>query len=163
MPSPRFLLPLVIGVAAVAFLIYGVLFVQKGAHVELKGSILKVRTHELDQASSVAVADFRFVNPSDYPFIVRKVDVKIEDKDGKEIEGAAVAEADAKRLFEAYPLLGQKFNTTLLLRDRINARQSEDRMIAARFEIPVAELNARKQLTVRIEDVDGPVSELREK
>jgi hypothetical protein len=36
-------------------------------------------------------------------------------------------------------------------------------MIAARFEVPVAVLNSRKLLTVRVEDVDGPVSEIREK
>ena len=72
-------------------------------------------------------------------------------------------EVDAKRIFEYYPILGQKYNASLITRDRIPGRTTEDRMIVARFEIPVAALDARKNLKVRIEDVDGPVSELAEK
>jgi hypothetical protein len=161
--TARFVLPLALGLAAAAAAVFGIFYVQRGAHVELKGSILKVRTHELDERSSIAVVDFRFVNPSDYPFIVRQVDVTAVDKSGKTLESLLVAEVDAKRLFEVYPTLGQKFNETLLMRERIGARESHDRMVAARFDMPVSELNARQQLVVRIEDVDGPVSELREK
>ena len=36
-------------------------------------------------------------------------------------------------------------------------------MIAARFDMPVDKLEARKTFRIRIEDVDGPVSELVEK
>jgi hypothetical protein len=36
-------------------------------------------------------------------------------------------------------------------------------MIVARFEVPIATLDARTNLKIRIEDVDGPVSELAEK
>ena len=36
-------------------------------------------------------------------------------------------------------------------------------MIVARFEIPLDKLDHRTNLKVRIEDVDGPVSELVEK
>jgi hypothetical protein len=70
---------------------------------------------------------------------------------------------DAKKIFEYYPILGQKYNTSLLTRDKIPGRKSEDRMIVARFEIPVAKLDGRTNLKIRIEDVDGPVSELVEK
>lgn len=161
--SSRLAVPLVIGLAAVVAMVLGLLWIQRGAHVELKGEILKIRTHELDENSSIAVIDFRFANPADYPFIVRKVDVILEDPMERTLEGMTVAEADTQRLFDAYPLLGQKFNRSLLPRDRVDARESQDRMIAARFEVPVAVLNSRKLLTVRVEDVDGPVSEIREK
>src|ERR1044071_4537361 len=113
---------------------------QRGAHVELKGSVLKVRTASLDENSSVAVIDFRFVNPSNVPFVVRSVDVKMEGKDGNSVEGMPVSEVDAKRLFQYYPLLGQKYNDSLLMRDKIPARQAEDRMIAVRFDMPVDKL-----------------------
>lgn len=136
---------------------------QRGAQVGLKGAILKVRTQAMDEASSVAVIDFRFVNPSDYPFIVRNVSVSFEDKAGKSYEGTAISDSDTRRLFEYYPLLGQKFNDTLLMRNKIAPRESLDRMIAVRFEAPEQQLNDRKKLTLRIEDVDGPVSELKEK
>ena len=156
----RFLTPLGIGLAVIAIAIAGVFYMQRGAHVELKGAVLKVRTQGLDENSSVAIVDFRFANPSNYPFIVRSVDVTMEDKDGKTHQGQTVSEPDAVRLFQYYPVLGQKYNGSLLMRDKIGARQSEDRMIAARFEVPVERLDARRQIKVRIEDVDGPVSEL---
>ncbi|HTQ56615.1 MAG TPA: hypothetical protein VMI94_19245 [Bryobacteraceae bacterium] len=161
--SQRFLLTFGIGLVAIAAAVAGILYMQRGAHVELKGSILKVRTMGQEDNSSLAVVDFRFVNPSDYPFVVRTVDVSVTGADGQNHEGTPVSEVDAKRIFEYYPVLGQKFNPSLLTRDRIPGRQSLDRMIVARFEMPVAQLDARKNLKVRIEDVDGPVSELVEK
>jgi len=36
-------------------------------------------------------------------------------------------------------------------------------MVAARFEAPEARINSRKRFIVRIEEVDGPISELSEK
>jgi hypothetical protein len=159
----KFTGPFGIGLALIAIIVAMVFYLQRGAHVELKGSVLKVRTAALDETSSVAVIDFRFVNPSDVPFVVRTVDVSMEGGDGSTTQSMAVSEVDAKRLFEAYPMLGQKYNDSLLMRDKVPARQAEDRMIAARFETPEEKLNARKALHIRIEDVDGPVSELVEK
>ena len=152
-----------IGLALILVAIGVIFYLQRGAHIELKGSILKVRTQALDENSSVAVVDFRFVNPSDYSFVVRTVTVSVTDGNGRSSDGAEVSEVDAKRLFQYYPLLGQKYNDSLLMRDKIPAHQSQDRMVAARFEIPVQQLDARKRLSIRIEDVDGPVSELVEK
>ncbi len=148
------------GLAVAACLVFGILYWTRGAHLELKGSIRKVRTQAMDEASSVAVIDFRFVNPSDYLFVVRAVEVSLEDAQGRTHQGAVVSEVDAKRLFQFYPLLGQKFNDTLVMRDRILARQSMDRMVAARFETPEARLETRKRLVVRVLDVDGAVSEI---
>ncbi|MBI1787789.1 MAG: hypothetical protein HYR60_09600 [Acidobacteria bacterium] len=148
------------GLVAVAAAVGAVFYMQRGAHVELKGAILKVRTQAMDESSAVAIVDFRFVNPSNYPFVVREVQVWLEDKDGKRLEGMVVSESDARRLFQYYPLLGQKFNDSLRVRNKVAGRQSMDRMIAARFEIPDEKLQARRRLGVRIEDVDGPVSEL---
>ena len=88
--------------------------------------------------------------------------MSIEDKDGKALEGQPVSELDARRLFEYYPQLGQKFNESLMMRDKIMGQQSMDRMIATRFEVPEATVESRKKLTIRIVDVDGPVAELRE-
>ncbi len=152
-----------IGLGLIAIAVAVIFYIQRGAHIELRGQILKVRTQALDENSSVAVVDFRFTNPSDYSFVVRSVTVSVTEKAGKDVDGAEVSEVDAKRVFEYYPLLGQKYNDSLLMRDKIAAHQSQDRMIAARFEIPVQQLDARKQLSIRIEDVDGPVSEILEK
>ncbi len=163
MPSKGFLIAFGAGLAVVVVAIGAVLFMQRGAHIELKGSILKVRTAAMDDSSSVAVVDFRFANPASYPFVVRSVDVSIIGADGNVYQGKPVSEVDAQRLFQFYKLLGQKYNDSLLMRDKIGARRTEDRMIAARFEIPERLLSARKNLKIRIEDVDGPVSELAER
>jgi hypothetical protein len=82
------------------------------------------------------------------------------DKQGRTLDGAVVSEMDAKRVFQYYPLLGQKYNDTLLVRTKIAPHQSMDRMVAARFEIPEKQLQDRKQLRIWIEDVDGAVSEI---
>jgi hypothetical protein len=161
--SKQFLLTFGIGLVVILIAVAGILYLQRGAHVELKGAILKVRTMGMSDNSSLAVVDFRFVNPSDYPFVVRSVDVTVTGADGQIYASTPVPEVDAKRIFEYYPILGQKFNVSLLTRDKVPGRQSEDRMIATRFEIPVDKLDARKNLKIRIEDVDGPVSEMVEK
>ena len=161
--SKQFLMTFGIGLTAILIAVAGIMYMQRGAHVELKGAILKVRTMGMDDNSSLAVVDFRFANPSDVPFVVRMVDVSATGADGRNFTSTPVPEVDAKRIFEYYPILGQKYNASLITRDRIPGRTKEDRMIVARFEIPVAALDARKNLKVRIEDVDGPVSELAEK
>ncbi len=152
-----------IGIGLVALAVGAILFMQRDARVGLTGRILKVRTAPLDENSSVAVIDFRFANPSRVKFVVRTVTVILDDKDGNQYAGQAIAETDAKRLFDGLPLLGQKYNTTLVMRDTISSQASGDRMVAARFEAPESRLESRKRFLVRIEDVDGPVTEFSEK
>jgi hypothetical protein len=161
--SSTFMKAFAIGVALVAIAVTGILYMQRGARVGLTGGVLKVRTAPLDDNSSVAVLDFRFANPSNVRFVVRNVTVVLEDKDGKQYDGRTISEMDAKRLFDGLPLLGQKYNTTLLMRDSIPSHASEDRMVAARFEAPESRLEGRKRFLLRIEDVDGPITEIPER
>ena len=156
---------LTFGIAAIVVLavIAGVFYIQRGAHLELQGKILKVRTAPIDDKSSVAVVDFRFTNVADYEFDVRKVTVMLVDSSGAQTEGSTISEIDAERLFQGIPLLGQKYNPSLITRNKIPPHATQDRMIAARFEVPEDRLDHRRQLVVRIEEVDGAVSELREK
>jgi hypothetical protein len=151
-----------IGLAVVGIGLGFVFWMQRGAHMELKGSVLKVRTQAMDENSSVAVVDFRFANPAGYPFMVKQVDVILEGKDGKRVEGETVAESDVRRLFQYYKLLGEKYNDSLLARTRIPAKQSMDRMICARFELPEEAVQNRRRLIIRITDVDGPTTEIEE-
>lgn len=152
-----FSLAVVIVIAVIA----GVFFVQRGSHLELRGEILKVRTAPLDESNSVAVVDFRFLNPADYEYNVYKVTVIIQQKSGMPIEGVTVSEVDAQHLFQALPLLGQKYNASLIVRNRIPAHATEDRMIAASFPIPEAELDMRRGITVRVEEAEGVVSQIK--
>ena len=160
--SRTFLTAFVIGIAVVAVAVTGILYMQRGARVGLTGGILKVRTAPLDENSSVAVLDFRIHNPGTR-FIVGTVTVILEEKNGQQFQGATVSESDAKRLFEGLPLLGQKYNDTLVTQEKIARDASADRMVAVRFEAPESRLEARKRFLLRIEEVDGPVTEFSER
>jgi hypothetical protein len=157
----RALFPL-IGLGIVAAIVGGALYSNRGSHVVLDGQIQKVRTHSVDERSSAAIIDFRFVNPARYPFVVRDVELFLVGKDGKETPGMVVSDIDAKRLLDAVPELGPKYNDTLKVRDKVMPKQSDDRMVAARFEVPEADLQARARFRIRVEDVDGAVSEILE-
>ena len=160
MPNKDNILYYLIGLAVVGLLAGGLLYSTRGAHVELKGSILRVRTHASDEANSIAIVDFRIVNPSDYPFMVRTVTVFVEDKQGNSSAGQTISEMDIKRLFDYYKELGPKFNDSLMTRARVNSKQSLDRMIAASFTMTQENLEQRKRIKLVVEEVDGPVSEI---
>jgi hypothetical protein len=152
-----------IGLAIIALAVGGIFVMQRGDRIELPGKILKVRTAELDNDSSIAVIDFRITNPSDVQFEVRTVTVEMEDNQGKSYLGQSVSEMDASRLFEGLPVLGQKYNKTLLMRERLGSHGSADRMIAARFQAPLTMIDGRKRFIVRIEEVDGKSFEYSER
>lgn len=163
MPNKDNLIPYLIGLGVACLLLGIFLFSTRDAHVELKGKILKVRTHESDENNSVAIIDFRFVNPSGYPFMVRAVTVSVQDAQGKWTEGITMPEGDSKRVLDYYKEMGPKFNDTLIPRARISSKQSLDRMVGAGFPLPVAQLENRKGMKIVVEEVDGPVSEILEK
>jgi hypothetical protein len=152
-----------IGIGVIAMAVTGVLYMQRGSRLELPGKVLKVRTAPLDENSSVAVIDFRVTNSSDVVFMVRSVSVEMEDNQGKSYQGSVAADMDVKPLFEGVPLLGQKYNETLLMRQSIRPHTSTDRMVAARFQAPEAMLEARKRFIVRIEEMDRTSFELSER
>lgn len=150
------------GLAAVGAGLGTYFYVQSDSHIEVRGSILKVRAHAPEERSVLAVIDFRMANPSIYQFWVQQVDTYVVTAEGHKIEGMQITEADTRKLFEWYPVLGQLFNDPLKMRERIPRKSQADRMIAARFEMPEEVFAKRKSLTVRIEEVDGQVSELTE-
>jgi hypothetical protein len=159
--------PLFIGfgvaLVAIAIAVAAVFYVQRGAHIQVTGQFLKVRTAPLDEHSSVAVIDFRVTNPADYPFVVRDVTAVLDGAANGQPEGTTVSDSDTERLFAGVPLLGQKYNPTLFARSRLAPHQSGDFMVAARFEVPEADLEKRKRLILRIAEVDGAESEINEK
>jgi hypothetical protein len=149
-----------IGLAIVAVMIGLLLWTTRGSHIRLEGKIQKVRLLATDEKSAVVVVDFRFVNPADYPFVVRTVQVFAEMPNGERIEGMSVSDVDAKRMFDYYAELGPKYNESLMVRDKVAPGASLDRMVASRFEIPQPRIEQRRRIVVRVEDVDGAFSEL---
>lgn len=151
-----------VGLAVIALAVAGVFYLQRGAHLELTGKVLKVRTLALDDNSSLAAVDFRVTDPSDYPFQVHSVTVILEDKSGNSTEGQTVSEMDTHRVFASLPLLGEQYNDVLKERDRVGPHATADRMVMARFELPESKIGQRGRILVRIEEVDGAVAEISE-
>lgn len=151
------------GIGIMAVLVAGILYRQRDAAIGLTGQFLKVRTAQLDENSTVAVIDYRLDNPSSGLFQVHSVSLLMEDADGKQYDGIVSSEMDAKRLFEGFPLLGQKFNETLVMRDKVQPHSTMDRMVAVRYEAPESKIQGRKRFLLRIREVDGAVSEISER
>ncbi len=151
-----------IGLAGIAVLVGVILYIQRGAHLDLPGQVLKVRTAQLEDGSSVAVADFRVSNTSDYGAVMRTVTLYFEDPKGDRVAGTTIADIDAKRMMEGIPLLGQKYNKSLVVKDKIPGHATWDRRIAARFEVSEEQLRKRKNLIVSIEEIDGKVFDIAE-
>jgi hypothetical protein len=151
---------LLIGVALIGAMAGGVFFLNRGSQIRLQGEIQKVRMQTLEDRATVVIVDFRFINPADYPFIPRQIEMKLETADGTQLEGMVISEPDARRMFDYYKMLGPKYNESFIIREKVVAKQSLDRMLAARFEAPENLLAKRKSLRIRVEDVDGAVTEI---
>lgn len=136
-------------------IIIAVLSGTKGSHLELQGKVLKTRTGGLSDSDSVAVLDFRIRNTSDIPFVVRQVKVTLEKADGEKADGNLVSKTDMQKLFQFNRFLGDPYNDALSIRDRVPPHGEIDRMVAARFELPQAELESSKTIDLWIQDMDG--------
>jgi hypothetical protein len=148
-----------IGLVAITIAVVVILSANKGAHLELIGKIMKVRTGALGPGNSIAVMDFRVENPSDRPFIVRNVVINLEKQNGEMEEGVTISKADLKQLFQYNRFLGDQFNEGLGLQDAIAPHSTVDRMVAAHFEESDEDLEKGKAVHVSIQDVDGPLWE----
>jgi hypothetical protein len=159
----QFVVFLGIGLGVVAIIIAVTLFGTRGAHLSLEGKVLKVRTMATDDQNSIAVIDFRVKNTATrIPFVIKDAEVAVITADGKEVQGMTIARRDMDRIFEAYRLIGPKYNQTLIMRDKINGGETMDRMIAAAIPLPEAAVRSRKDLTVRFIELDGAVSQIDE-
>jgi hypothetical protein len=157
-----FALTFLIGLLVIGAAIWAVFYKQSGAHIEPKGSILKVRTLNLDDNASAAIVEIRMTNDSDYQLVTRTIELSAVTSKG-EVEGNVVAESDVKSLFQHFPVLGEQFNPVLKARDKVPPHTSIDREVCAQFRIGVADLDQRKDLIVRVQDITGPTAEMHEK
>ena len=153
---------LVVGLAVVGMALGFLLIGTKGNHLELNGTILKVRVLPLSSASLVIV-DFRVTDPSDVPFIMKGATLTLEPASGPTLDGMTVSKTDIENVFKYNPILGPKFNDVLGINDRIQPHQRLDRMVGARFEIPEAQAEDRKAIHLHVEEMGGLTVDLVEK
>ena len=152
-----------IALLLVAGVVGWILYSTRLNRVEVAGKVLQVRSHEITDGTAkqtLVIIDFRLHNPSTQQFVVRDVDVSLEQGDGKPLEGGVFAEIDAQRVFQYYPVLGQKYNKTLVSRDRIAPGETVDRMIGARFEAPDQLIRERRRVKIVVEELDRAKSEI---
>jgi hypothetical protein len=150
------LVALVIVTVAVVAILWGT---RKNV-VSVKGEITRVRTHEIDGGNTIVVVDMKITNPYGQYFGVRDVDVRLQAPDGQTPEPMVVSEIDAQRLFSYFPALGAKTAKSLVVRDRINAGETAERMIAVRLPVPAKAVAERKSLRVIITETDGKTAEI---
>jgi hypothetical protein len=149
---------ILIGLLIVGALVGSVLFSTRHNRLELEGTILKVRSYQIDPRQTVAVLDIRFHNPSTQPFAVRSVEVECDGK-----SGGVFTEEEARRLFQYYPVLGEKYNQTLLPRDAVAPGKDLDRMLAVRFDTSDEEFQKRKSLRITVLETDRAKRVIEEK
>jgi len=148
-----------VGVGVVLVIIAFVFFAKRGDHLQPQVSVLKQRTIDLNEDTSLLVLDIRLVNDSDVTMTVSAISMSVDLADGNSVTGHVLGKSDLIATFGYFPLLGEKFNPALAVRDEIPLRSKADRMISASFDTPLAQLDARKKLTVRIEDASGAAAE----
>ena len=151
-----------IALALVAFAITTVLVTTRQNRVELSGEVLKVRTHQMDPEHTIVLMDVRVHNPSTQQFVVREVEVFVEEQDGKSTPADVFSEVDIQRVVDYYKMLGTKDNPGLLRRDKINSGATTDRTIAISAPMTDERFSNRKAVRIVVHDVDRKSTEIRE-
>ena len=154
---------LIVGLAVVGIGIGFMWIGTKGNHLELNGTILKVRVLPLSPVASLVIVDFRVTDPSDVPFVMKGASLTLEPASGPTLDGMTVSKSDIENVFKYNPILGPKFNDVLGIKDRIEPHQRLDRMVGARFEIPESQAEERKAVHLHVEEMDGVTADLVEK
>ena len=158
----RSLIYFLVGLGLVGAAIFGVFYSNRGSHVELKGSILKVRSYP-DGDGAIVFADFRVTNSAAIPFVVNGVQMSMETQDGEVAMATSLSKSDVAKIAKTYRLIGPQYNDVLAIQDKLPPVETTDRMAAGRFTFPPKFLQQRKTLRLKIEEVDGVVSEIFEK
>ena len=147
---------------AIAIVAVAAIVSTRKNHLELKGEILKVRSHQLDTEHTLALIDVRLQNPSTQQFLVKEVEVYVTDPRGKQVQAELFSEPDSQRFVDYYPVLGKKYNQGLIQRDKINPAQTVDRTVSVSAPLPDAQFELRKNIRIRVHDADGTTVEVSE-
>jgi hypothetical protein len=144
-------------------LVWGGFIFTKGNHLAPDGFISSIRTQQLAEDQVMIVIDFGIVNDSDLQMTARRIDPFITTADGREIHGTVYSASDMEKTPAFYPELGPMIHPVLPLRGTADPHKTSNFMIGAGFDATPDVVRNRKSLTLRIEDVTGPVLELSSK
>jgi hypothetical protein len=156
----QFVSAFTIGLVAVAAVVAVVLYMQRGAHMELTGP-MTVSVHGTDANTALATINIHLTNPADYGFQVANVTVTLETNAG-EFPTTTIGRVDAQRLADAMPEFGP-FHPTLYTKYTIPPHSTGDYTVLAQYSAPERILNDRKRFVVRVQEINGKVAEFDEK
>jgi len=145
-----------IGLGVVVVAVAAIMFMQRGAHIDLPGTIM-VRTVGTSDDESLAVVNLHISNPSDYTFEVHNVTMTVETDHG-DVTREIVSKSDAKRLFESMPHNGPYY-APLYTNAPIAPHTSGDYTVAASFSMPERMLKDRKRFVLKLVETNGTVVE----
>lgn len=158
-----FAIALGIGLIIVAGVAWSFFASTKGNHLVPEGKILQVRHVNVEKDEAVMIVDFRVTNPSDRDMVVRGVELDVINAQGETVKGSIVAASSLDNVFATYPELTSRTHPPMKERDVIQPHQSVERMIGARIDAPGGTVENRKDINLRVEDITGPVLELKTK
>jgi hypothetical protein len=151
-----------IAVVAVVAVLGAILFSTRHNKIEVKGSVLKLRSHQLSADRTVVLMDVRLQNPSTQQFMVKEVEVYVDGADGKATQAEIFSDIDGQRVIDYYPVLGKKYNPSLIRRDKIAAGATADRTLLINVPMSDEQFGKRKRVRIVVHDADGPTSEFAE-
>jgi len=132
-----------------------------GAYMKLDGTITRVRVVETGGSRNVLVIEFQVKNTAKVGYIVRDAEVELIDAEGA-AKGETIAVRDAKNLCQHMATLAGDCAEALLTRQTIAPGETVTRLVAASFARTADALRNRKQLTLRIRELDRLETALQE-
>jgi hypothetical protein len=157
----QFASALAIGLIVVAVTVGAILYMQRGAHMDLPGQMARIRIVSTGDNDALALIDLRLTNPSDYAITVRNVTVILEKKSGEQFPREIIARSDSQRLFESLPDSGP-YHAPLFTEATVPPATTAVYTLAAQFNAPERLLQDRKRFIVRIEELGGKTFEFSE-
>jgi hypothetical protein len=145
----RWVVPFFVGLAVVGAALFGVLYVNRGSHVELKGEILKVRTIA-DGDGTIVFADFRVTNAAAIPFVVNSVKMSMETT--QEEMADVLSKSDVDKYSK---VLGPKHNDVISIKDQLPPAEAVNRIAVGRFSLSSEFFQDPKALSLRLDDAGG--------
>jgi hypothetical protein len=146
------IVPIIIGLAAVAIVVGIVMFVFR-ARPTASGTIAKVIAAQ--QESNVLVAiHVKFDNLTDELLHIKGINAELEAADGKKYNDIAAPAVDIDRYFQAFPPLAE--GKVMPLKEELTIPAKTSQLGMAIFSYPVDKdaFDKRKSLSVRIEFYD---------
>ncbi len=136
--SRQLLIALAAALVIIGIALYSTVEVNQAHLLTLEGKVDNVRVIALTPESTLVIVDFTATNPAKVRFEVRDLTLERIEKDKQPLRGDVLGKAELVRYME-YSKVPQ-LNPVIGGGDRVQGGDTVKRMVAARFDVPVAGL-----------------------